>query len=157
VHRPPLDLDRVDLAAIGEALQDQSGEHSWWLDPRTGEVEPWFEEFQEADQPDPEERGLVPIEPVPSREWYRDMADFVERVPDPGARELLARAIDGRGAFRRFKDALFDLPDLRQAWFAFSNRRAEQRAIWWLQIEGLIGEQAAEAALAARDDPPAIG
>ena len=35
--------------------------------------------------------------------WYQDMADFAERISDGRAGRRLARAIDGRGAFRRFK------------------------------------------------------
>jgi hypothetical protein len=83
------------------------------------------------------------------------MEDFIGRVADPRARDLLARAIEGRGAFRRFRDALIDFPALRDEWFAFSDRRAEQRAIRWLQYEGLIEAEVADAAVAAREEAPA--
>jgi hypothetical protein len=55
-----------------------------------------------------EDMDLVAIDPVPSSVWYRDMADFAERLSDEQASRRLARAIRGRGAFRRFRDELFE-------------------------------------------------
>jgi len=51
------------------------------------------------------------------------MADFVASVPDQEIRRRLERAIEGRGAFRRFEDELLDHPDLREAWFALADAR----------------------------------
>jgi hypothetical protein len=48
-----------------------------------------------------EETDLVAIDPLPSFVWYRDMADFAERISDERAARRLERAIRGRGAFRR--------------------------------------------------------
>jgi predicted nucleotidyltransferase len=149
-----LDLGGVDLSSLCEALEDHSDETSWWFDPRTGEVEPHLTSSLEDDDltGDPEERGLVWVDPVPSGEAYRDLEDFVARVRDPRAHDLLERAISGRGAFRRFKDTLFEFPNLREAWFAFHDRRMECRAIGWLLDRGLIDQEGGDAALAARPD-----
>jgi predicted nucleotidyltransferase len=148
-----LDLKDIDLADLCEALDDHSYEQNWWLDPSAGEIVLWNDYSREQGEPDPELRGLRPIEPTPSHEGYADMEDFIERVHDPRARELLERAIGGRGAFRRFKDTLFDFPELREAWFRFRDVRAERRAIEWLTDEGLIDPEQAEQAIAARPDP----
>jgi Uncharacterised protein family (UPF0158) len=91
--------------------------------------------------------------PDSAHEAYADMQGFVERVRDPCARDLLGRAIAGRGAFRRFKDALLDFPELRDAWFRFRDTRLEHRAIRWLVDERLVDEAAAERALAERPEP----
>lgn len=122
-----LDLETVDLGLICEALEDHSPDHAWWIDPRTGDVEPWFESWleEEADEA-PESRGFIRIEPAPSSESYGDLEDFVSRVRDHLARGLLERAIRGRGAFRRFKDTLFEFPELREAWFKFHDARMER-------------------------------
>ena len=50
---------------------------------------------------------------------WRDMEAFAERVPDAAMRERLLRAIEGRGAFRRFKDVLHQEADesLRARWY----------------------------------------
>lgn len=156
-----LDIDRVDLGELTNALEDHSGETSWWLDPATGELHMlldsmWDGEDVEEDFEPPE--GFRRVEPLDSRESYGDLEDFTARVRDPRARELLERAIEGRGAFRRFKDTLLQFPDLRAAWFTFHDARMQRRAIEWLRDEGVVADDAAERAIATRPDPdlPAI-
>src|SRR6266498_2584105 len=137
-----LDLERVDLRSLAEALEDYSPETTWWFDPQTGETEPYFADPVSAALDEEEEdwldRGLIRIEPIPSREAYGDMEDFIDRVRDPRARDLLERAIAGRGAFRRFKDTLLDFQELREVWFAFHDARMERRVIEWLADQGLL-------------------
>ncbi len=48
--------------------------------------------------------GYLRIEPVSSREQYRWMGRFIPMVEEPNLRNQLSQAIDGKGAFRRFKD-----------------------------------------------------
>src|SRR5438045_9257017 len=70
------------------------------------------------------------------------------RISISGISDLLARAIEGRGAFRRFKDVPFGFPDLREEWFAFHDKRATRRAVEWLVGEGVIAECGGEAGVA---------
>lgn len=147
-----LELDDVNLDELAQALEDHSLEHSWWFDPRTGETEFWSA-YDDLGLEHPEERDLLPIRTLPSRVGYEDMEDFIARVRDPRARDLLERAIAGRGAFRRFKDTLFEFPELREAWFSFHDARMRRRAIEWLLDEGLADEGAAQTALARHPDP----
>src|SRR6266511_4343421 len=125
---------------------------SSWLalrpDQHPGETEPYFADPVSAALDEEEEdwldRGLIRIEPIPSREAYGDMEDFIDRVRDPRARDLLERAIAGRGAFRRFKDTLLDFQELREVWFAFHDARMERRVIEWLADQGLLERSLAE-------------
>ena len=67
---------------------------------------------------DVDELDLVGIDPLPSWVWYQDMADFAETITDERAGRRLLRAIQGRGAFRRFKDELHEeYPGLLPAWY----------------------------------------
>jgi hypothetical protein len=145
-----LDLDAC-LPDLCMALEDHSYEHAWWLDPSTGELE--FHADGSEHEPDPEARGLQFVEPTDSRESYSDMEEFVRRVADTRARDLLTRAISGRGAFRRFKDTLFELPELRESWFRFHDVRCERRAIDWLEDQELITAADADRARALRPEP----
>lgn len=151
-----LDLDRIDLSELCHALEDHSGEMSWWLDPRTGELHLLGDSMWDGEEVG---RDFEPparfrrVEPLDSRESYGDLEDFTARVRDPRARELLERAIAGRGAFRRFKDVLTEFPDLRVAWFKFHDARTERRAIEWLRDAEIVAEDAAERAISARPDP----
>ena len=141
-----LDPENVDLADLALALEDHSGEHTWWLDPASGAVEPRFAQpLQDGSSAEValETIRLVPVEPFPAAVGYEDMEDFVSYVRDPR----------GRGAFRRFKDTLLDFPELRRAWFAFHDARGERRAIEWLVEQALVDPAVGEEALARRIDP----
>ncbi len=95
--------------------------------------------------------GIVPL---PSWIWYQDMADFAEAGTGDRAGRRPARAIQGRGAFRRFKDALREeYPDLLPAWYAFRDARARRRAVQWLAGNSLIDDEAADRFLADHPDP----
>jgi len=45
---------------------------------------------------------------------------------------MLDLALDGRGAFRRFKAVLSDYPVERERWFAFRQERLDQEIKEWL-------------------------
>jgi hypothetical protein len=152
-----LDLDRFDLEEIAGALADQSTyEHQWLIDPQTGEITFWTADTG-IDGQNPvdldELDHLVSIDPLPSHVWYQDMADFAEQISDDPAGRRLARAIDGRGAFRRFKAELHeDHPDLLPAWHAFRDNRARRRAVEWLADQSLIDYETASHYLATHPD-----
>jgi len=154
-----VDLDTVKLDGLADALQDQQyGETTWTFDPRTGEVTPWMRDLDfDGDEDEDEKRDpeLVVIEPYPSSVWYRDMVDFAEELSDERAARRLLRALDGRGAFRRFKNELYDeYPELVSVWHAFHDARARRRAVQWLLDEDLIDDATAERLAEAHLDPP---
>src|SRR5687767_6925475 len=64
-------------------------------------------------------RNFLRIEPASSREQYRWMEKFVGSVVDEALRERLIISIDGKGAFRRFKDVLLAYPAERERWFSY--------------------------------------
>lgn len=108
----------------------------------------WSPDLDRPDEDDPDQRtDARRIEPIPSRVAYGDMEGFIAGVQNRRAADLLERAIGGRGAFRRFKDTLFEFPDLRQEWFEFSDRRMRRRALEFLVDEDLVDLEAAATAL----------
>ena len=70
-----------------------------------------------------------------SRDAYRDMEAFVPTVDDGSLQAQPWRAIEGRGAFRRFRDVLADHPHERDRWFAFKEARLRERVLDWLEAE----------------------
>ncbi len=64
-------------------------------------------------------RNFLRVEPASSREQYRWMERFVGSVSDEALRERLIISIDGKGAFRRFKDVLLAYPAERERWFSY--------------------------------------
>jgi Uncharacterised protein family (UPF0158) len=152
-----LELDSLDLEEIAIALADQSAyEHRWLINPQTGEVVFWTADTGTDGEPpvDLDELALVGIDPLPSWIWYQDMADFAEALTDERAGRRLAQAIQGQGAFRRFKDQLHEeQPGLLPAWYAFLDARATRRAVQWLTDNSLIDDEAAGRFLTGHPDP----
>ncbi|HJK94692.1 MAG TPA: UPF0158 family protein [Polyangiaceae bacterium LLY-WYZ-15_(1-7)] len=73
------------------------------------------------------------IDPVSSREQYRWMERFIATVEDSELRHQLLTAIDGKGAFRRFKDVLMSYPVDRERWFTFRSERLRACMEAWLE------------------------
>jgi uncharacterized protein UPF0158 len=152
-----LDLSSLNLEEIADALADQTDyEHRWLINPETGEIAFWTADTGIDGQTpvDPEELDLVCIDPLPSRIWYQDMADFADTLTDERAGRRLARAIQGKGAFRHFKDELHEeYPELVPAWYAFRDIRAKRRAVQWPADNLLIDDDAAQRFLTGHPDP----
>jgi len=107
-----LDLDNGDLLAIVEGEPDAAA--------RRAKV---------ADHP----ARFLRVDPASSREQYRWMERFVGSVADPALRERLLIAIDGKGAFRRFKDVLLAFPAERERWFAYRSELLHFHMQTWLE------------------------
>jgi Uncharacterised protein family (UPF0158) len=152
-----LDLDSLDLGEIANAIADHTDyEHKWLINPETGEIVLWTAGTGIDGQTpvDLDELDLVCIDPLPSWIWYQDMADFAETITDEEAGRRLARAIQGKGAFRRFKAEVHEeYPDLLPAWYAFRDARAMRRAVEWLADNSLVDDEQAARFLAIHVDP----
>src|SRR5215216_3172459 len=111
-------------------MEDASYEHRYFLDTETGDVilvsemfdqEEAGRQLAEIDEAQPGRYLQVPR--ADSREGYDDMQDFIATVSDGHLQELLGVAIEGRGAFRRFKDVLARHPAEQERWFDFQAAR----------------------------------
>ena len=139
---PPGSPLPVDLEELSELLEAGLGEDGGRIDLETGEV--WrastieyFAEQEPEEAPDFEDpdRWLF-VGPEGSHEGYRDMENFIATVDEPGRADRLGIAIDGRGAFRRFKDTISRWPDEQERWYRFSDERRRGRARQWLSFAG---------------------
>jgi hypothetical protein len=79
----------------------------------------------------------IAVPKADSRESYHVMEDFIKTVADQRFQAQLQYAIQGRGAFRRFKDALLTHSDERDRWFAFNAAHVRERMLAWLEGEGI--------------------
>jgi hypothetical protein len=119
-------------------MENSSYENDYYLDLETGEILFLSEYMDDEETEKLRERvddapdRYEPIPKAESREGYEDMRDFIASVDDEHLAELLEVAINGKGAFRRFKDVLFGYPEERERWLCFKDERMEQRALEWL-------------------------
>jgi hypothetical protein len=133
----------VNLEELAGALEGDSLSGSGRLDLQSGEVWPGAAidyaretvEEEDDDAGDDRERWLR-VENRGSGSGYRDMAEFIGTVSDPDRADRLGIAIQGRGAFRRFKDTIGRWPGELDRWYAFSDERQRGRARAWLADEG---------------------
>ena len=129
---------KIDLDELYLAMEDSSYEHEYYLDLVTGEIL-LLTEYMDDDEGkklrEKIDNGLDRYERIPkaeSREGYEDMQDFIATVKDERLSELLEVAINGKGAFRRFKEVLLNYPEERERWFHFKDNRLQARALEWL-------------------------
>lgn len=137
----------VDLDGLSSCLESSPVNGGGRLDVETGEI--WSAEAEGLDGG--EGLGLGEDEPADfedSDRWlwidgvgsgvaYRDMVDFAATVTDSVLGDRLDVALDGRGAFRRFKDVLDRDPDELTRWHVFSGDRRRGRARAWLAMHAL--------------------
>lgn len=124
----------VDLEMLSSVLeQDPNMSSGGFIDLRTGEVyhdhdmDPMMVGDDLAIDMEEEPERWLGLSCLGSRDGWQDMAEFAQRQHDGALRERLERAIEGRGAFRRFRD-LVHAEDIADQWHLFSNDRQLGRA-----------------------------
>ena len=156
---------KADLEMIANAMEDVARmDMDYYLDKETGEViitsEETFGYAEEAEEdednigedlPDWQKEDIklaqdilfnnpdryICIPERPSYEGYNLMVEFAEKVEDELLREKLSIALDGKGAFRRFKNVIADYPDYREKWFKFRDERINKKVTEWLNSIGI--------------------
>ena len=61
---------------------------------------------------------------------YRIMEDFIETIENLEIKSNLQKLIQGKGAFRRFKDYCFEL-NIIQDWYNYKEEKYKEIAIEW--------------------------
>ncbi len=126
----------LDWEALAVAFENQLAESHSFLELSSGTVHTISGTMTMPEPPEPTENYLY-IHPRPSREGYRTMQAFIEKVSDTVLRDRLAAALVGKGAFRRFKDQLLAYPEERLQWFAFKDAEVYAYVRDWLEAEGV--------------------
>ncbi len=130
----PLREVPVDWEALEDAFENNAPEVHSYLHLTTGEV---LRVVDGVADPQMHVRiasdgNYLRIDPVSSREQYRWMERFIPMVDDADLRGKLTQAIDGKGAFRRFKDVLMSYGPERERWFSFRSERLRTFMEAWL-------------------------
>src|SRR5438067_13867757 len=104
----------INWTDLETAFERNSPETESFLDLRSGEVVTVSQgAIDYTEQRAKVQTGgdlFLRVEPAASREQYKWMERFLVGVSDEALRERLVIAIDGKGAFRRFKDVLLNYP-----------------------------------------------
>jgi hypothetical protein len=129
----------VDWEALEDAFENNAPEVHSYLHLPTGEVLRVVDGIADPEMHSriASDTDYMRVEPVSSREQYRWMERFIPMVDDPELRGRLSAAIDGKGAFRRFKDVLMSYGPERERWFAFRSERLRVFMEAWLSAHAL--------------------
>ncbi len=129
----------VDWEALEDAFENNAPEVHSYLHLTTGEV---LRVVDGVADPQMHVRiasdgNYLRVDPVSSREQYRWMERFIPMVEHAELRGKLTQAIDGKGAFRRFKDVLMTYGAEREGWFAFRGERLRTFMEAWLMAHAI--------------------
>ncbi|MCD6318553.1 hypothetical protein J7M02_05750 [Candidatus Aerophobetes bacterium] len=135
---------KINLSELMDAFENCRSGYEFYLDTKTGELLYTSDEFMDPEETkkiyermEDEPERYLSVPERSSREGYQDMVAFTESLEDEDLQEKLWIALNGRGAFRRFKDVLLNYPEKREEWFAFKDERLERRVMDWLEENGI--------------------
>ena len=134
----PVDLEMLCTVLEGDPDLSAGG----YLDLRDGHVyddsstDPMTVGEDAAIDVEEEPERWLRLECTGSRDALEDMAAFAKRQRDDALRDRLERAIEGSGAFHRFRDIVKG-ENLSQRWYAFSTDRQMGRSREFLAKNGI--------------------
>ena len=135
-----------DIAEIADAISTNSEDSDILvvLHRDTGKISALVDGETEDDIADSDEYVSLPCEET--YEAYSDMEEFAAQVPDGPLRDRIDDALVGRGAFRRFKNVVFNDPsEIGREWNDFQTVRQKIRAVEWMAgpwVELLTADEA---------------
>jgi len=68
---------------------------------------------------------------------YQSMVDFIGKIENPVLKEELSNALNGKGAFRKFKDVLVNYPKERKLWHGYNTKTIKREIRAWLKSLGV--------------------
>lgn len=140
---PKIRVRREDLE---RALEDNAQSKRSFLDIETGEVVPVYLDMIERGADQAAKRIAAGVNTryflmpnIPARDSYQEMVRFIESVKDPKLAEELTLAIEGEGAFGKFRKVLLRQHRTEEErWLAEKAERTAQRIGAWLKSSGLV-------------------
>jgi Uncharacterised protein family (UPF0158) len=133
----------IDLYTLEAAMEDSDLANRYFLNLVSGEVVFFSDHLGLSDEDEclAEEidgsNDYVAIERIPSYVAYKWMVDFVDEMVAPSdehAAEKLSIALNGKGAFRRFKDTLHRVDEQwLQAWYQWRDKQLKAAVDEWLK------------------------
>jgi len=149
-------MKKINLDEILQAIEFQTDESLAVINKKTGEVYMITEEAimyvegdSESDCPEwiaelveqaknyyENEDDFVNLPSKYEVGEYDMMQEFAESLPDKLQRHNLLLALQGKGAFRRFKDTLIRF-DIEKKWYDYRELEFIDIALEWCRFEGL--------------------
>jgi Uncharacterised protein family (UPF0158) len=134
----PIDLDMLETA-----MEDSDLSNRYFLNLVSGKVVFFSDDLglsvedERLSEEIDESNDYVAVERIPSHVAYQWMVDFVDEMvlpADEHAADKLFIALNGKGAFRRFKDTLYRVDEQwLQAWYQWRDKKLKAAVDEWLK------------------------
>ena len=135
---------KVKLTDIIDAIEEMDQYSEYFLDMETGKVE-WVSDMTMTHDEKEEiydrldEHGFRRLPSSFDIREYDIMEDFADTLS--GAQQkALSSAIQGKGAFRRFKDSVYQM-GLDKKWYAFQAEAFKRKAARWCEENDIEYEE----------------
>jgi hypothetical protein len=128
-------MKKLDLNMAAGEFDAISDEHQLFYNTETGAFDFYMDSIYTGIDDDAERFDDDCWVATPSQRdigEYDIMVDFAETVTEPRTNELLCVALEGRGAFRRFKDTLHRV-GLVDEWYDFKHKAYVEIAREWCE------------------------
>lgn len=130
---------KVKLTDVIEALDFSNQDTEYYYNTNTEEVLMIFDGMVNGDDDseviEEAKEGFEEYIPLPGQyeiDEYNIIEEFINEFPEDRVQSKLEDAIQGRGAFRRFKDTVCDL-GLEQKWYKYRDEAYEKMAREWCE------------------------
>lgn len=128
---------KINLNVVLDAIEAADDNYTYFLDMETGEsvflVDELVTGLDNEGLDDEIQENFGRYLRLPTRfeiHEYNIMEQFIWSLPEGRQQNMLERAIQGRGAFRRFKDMVCNL-GLEKKWFQYEADTYKKMAIEW--------------------------
>lgn len=132
---------KVKLEDVIEGLEfvNDGMDTTGYYNPKTKEID-YVDEYSSTIDDEEELEGCILLPTKYDIDEYGMMEDFIETIEDVRLYNQLQIAINGRGAFRRFKDTCINFGVIED-WYKFRDEEYKKIAIGWCEEHNIKYEK----------------
>jgi hypothetical protein len=156
-------MNKVNLSDIINGVESQSDENFSYIDKRTNTVclisEEAISMVEDGEDDYPEwmddmvqlaksyledDTNFIALPSQDDVDEYSMMENFTFSLNDERHKENLSIALQGKGAFRRFKDTVIYL-GIADSWYQYRDKQYKEFILEWCEMEGIKVDQSCSA------------
>ncbi|MGM0437850.1 MAG: UPF0158 family protein [Bacillota bacterium] len=153
--------EKVKLEDVLEAIEMRTEESNYFYHKKTEEIyyitddelrEAAKEDIDISEYPEWQQESIkIAVEILSTNDYiklpeddeiddYEIVKDFCYSIEDRELREEILNVIDEKGAFRKFKDKIYEY-DLADDWYEYQDKRFKEIAVDWCERHGIEYEE----------------
>ena len=129
-----MNLSSIDRESLSRALDDHDPDRELYLNLVDGSLQVFVLSEATDESRAQQERiqselgkSFVRVSSMTSQDAFEEMEDFADSLEDAPTRDGLFKTLEGKGAFRRFRELMLENAPLRERWNEFRAERSKNR------------------------------